>query len=84
MPSPDLPLTDESTREAARAKLDAAADTMHSTVDRVHQRASDVADRVTRGTDRYVQSTAQWISEHPMQALLGAMVAGYLFARMRR
>ena len=84
MPSPDTSLSDEPTRDAARERIDAAADTVHSTVDRVHQRASDVADRVTRGTDRYVQSTAQWITEHPLQALFGAVLAGYLFARLRR
>jgi ElaB/YqjD/DUF883 family membrane-anchored ribosome-binding protein len=77
-------LTNESTQAQAREKLDRAASTAHETVDRVHRKANEMTERVSSETDRYYQSATQWITAHPMQALLGALFAGYLFGRMRR
>lgn len=84
MPDPDTPMMSDDTQAQAREKLDRAASSVHETVDRVHQRANEMTDRVSTEADRYYQSATQWISMHPMQALLGALFAGYLFGRMRR
>jgi hypothetical protein len=79
----DDTLTSPSTKAQAREKLDRAASTAHETVDRVYEKANAMTERVTGETDRYYQSATQWITAHPMQALLGALFAGYLFGRMR-
>jgi ElaB/YqjD/DUF883 family membrane-anchored ribosome-binding protein len=67
----------------ARVKLDQAASKAHETVDRVHRKATAVTERVTtQGEHLYGQACA-WVSAHPVQAIAGALLAGYLFGRIR-
>lgn len=66
-----------------RAKLDQAASKAHETVDRVHRKATEVTDRVSTQGDRMYRQACNWVSAHPMQAIAGALVAGYLFGRIR-
>lgn len=84
MPQGDNTMIDEATEAQAREKLDRAASSAHETVDRMHHKAHEMTDRLSTETDRYYQSATQWIAAHPMQALMGALVAGYVFGRMRR
>lgn len=70
--------------DVAREKLDRAASKAHDTVDTVHRHATEVSERVTSETDRMYQATCDWISHHPMQAVASAVLAGYLFGRLRR
>lgn len=64
-------------------KIDRAAQSAHETVDRVHRRAMDLTERATTEGDRMYQATCNWIAAHPMQAVLGALVVGYLYGRVR-
>jgi ElaB/YqjD/DUF883 family membrane-anchored ribosome-binding protein len=74
--------TPPSTR-ATGQKIDRAAQTAHETVDRVHQKATELTDRATTEGDRMYQAACNWISAHPMQAVLGALAVGYLYGRIR-
>ena len=69
--------------EATRERLDRAATKAHETVDTVHRRASEVTDRVTTEGDRMYQATCDWIADHPMQAVCGALFVGYVFGKIR-
>ena len=64
-------------------KLDRAAQTAHETVDRVHHRAAQVTDRVTSDGERMYADACEWVASHPVQAVAGALVAGYLIGRIR-
>ena len=64
-------------------KIDRAAQSAHDTVDRVHRRAVELSERATTEGDRMYQATCNWIAAHPMQAVLGALVVGYLYGRVR-
>ena len=66
-----------------RDKLDQAASKAHETVDRVHRKATEVTERVTTEGDRMYQQACGWVSAHPVQAIAGALLAGYLFGRIR-
>ena len=68
----------------SRDKLDQAPSKAHATVDRVRRKATEMTDRVTTQSDRMYQQACGWVSAHPVQALAGALVAGYLFGRLRR
>ena len=68
----------------SRDKLDQAASKARATVDRVYRKANEMTDRVTTQGDRMYQQACGWVSAHPVQALAGALVAGYLFGRLRR
>lgn len=65
------------------AKLDQAASKAHETVDRVHRKATEVSERVTTEGGRMYEQACGWVSEHPVQAVAGALFAGYLFGRIR-
>lgn len=84
MPQGDNTMMSGGTEQQAREKVDRVASSAHETVDRLQERAHAMTDRLSTETDRYYQSATQWISAHPMQALMGALVAGYIFGRMRR
>jgi hypothetical protein len=64
-------------------KIDRAAQSAHETVDRVHRRAVEITERATTEGDRMYQATCNWIAAHPIQAVLGALVVGYLYGRVR-
>ncbi len=64
-------------------RLDQAAAKAHETVDRVHRKASEVTDRVATDGERMYDQACGWVSAHPLQAVAGALLAGYLFARIR-
>jgi ElaB/YqjD/DUF883 family membrane-anchored ribosome-binding protein len=70
-------------RDNTQEKMDRAAQTAHDTVDRVHRRTMELTDRATTEGERYYQQACSWISEHPMQAVLGAVFVGYLYGRIR-
>lgn len=71
------------TADKATDKIDKAAQSAHDTVDRVHQRAMDLTDRASSEGDRMYQAACSWVSEHPMQAVAGALFVGYLYGRIR-
>lgn len=75
--------SDSMTRRDPAERIDRAAQTAHDTVDRVHRRALEMSERATTEGDRMYQASCAWVSAHPLQAVLGAFVAGYLYARMR-
>jgi hypothetical protein len=64
-------------------KIDRATQAAHETVDRVSRRALDLTDRATTEGERMYQATCGWIAAHPVQAVVGALVAGYLYGRIR-
>ncbi|HVE50264.1 MAG TPA: hypothetical protein VNG69_11675 [Casimicrobiaceae bacterium] len=64
-------------------KIEKAAQSAHDTVDRVHRRAVDLTDRATSEGDRMYQAACSWVSEHPLQAVAGALFVGYLYGRIR-
>ena len=70
-------------RTQTRDKLDQAATKVHDTVDRVHRRAVDMTDNVSTQGERMYADACNWISAHPLQAVAGALLAGYLFGRIR-
>jgi hypothetical protein len=73
-------------RDLSRApaeKIDRAAQTAHETVDRVSRRAVELTERATTEGERMYEATCNWVAAHPMQAVLGAFVAGYLYGRIR-
>ena len=84
MPQGDNTMMSGSTETQVREKLDRAASTAHDTVDRMQHKAHEMTDRVSSETDRYYQGATQWIAAHPMQALMGALVTGYVVGRLRR
>jgi ElaB/YqjD/DUF883 family membrane-anchored ribosome-binding protein len=67
----------------AQESLDQAASKVHATVDRVHRRATNLTDQVTSQGERTYQQACAWVSDHPLQAIGGALVIGYLFGRLR-
>jgi ElaB/YqjD/DUF883 family membrane-anchored ribosome-binding protein len=69
--------------QESRHKLDQAASKAHDTVDRVHRRATDLTDQVASQGERTYQQACAWVSEHPIQAIAGALAVGYLFGRLR-
>ena len=69
--------------QESRERLDQAASKVHATVDRVHRRASDLTDQVASQGERTYQQACAWVSEHPLQAIGGALAIGYLFGRLR-
>lgn len=71
------------TRTQTRDKLDQAATKVHDTVDRVHRRAVDMTDNVSSQGERMYDDACNWIAAHPVQAVAGALLAGYLFGRIR-
>jgi ElaB/YqjD/DUF883 family membrane-anchored ribosome-binding protein len=66
-----------------RMKLDQAANRAHETVDRVHRKASEISERFTSDGEHYYRQACGWISAHPVQAVGAALLAGYLFGRIR-
>jgi ElaB/YqjD/DUF883 family membrane-anchored ribosome-binding protein len=66
-----------------RDPLDQVASKAHATVDRVHRKASAVTDRMTTQGDRMYRQACGWVSAHPVQAVVAALAAGYLFGRLR-
>lgn len=64
-------------------KLDTAASKAHDTIDRVHRTATQVTGRVTTDGERMVEQACTWIAAHPIKAVAGALLAGYLFGRIR-
>jgi hypothetical protein len=64
-------------------KIDRAAQSAHETVDRVSRRAVELTERATSEGERMYEATCNWVAAHPMQAVLGAFVAGYLYGRIR-
>lgn len=78
------PSLSDSAGAEPRVTLDRAASTAHETVDRVHRRAAQVSDRVATEGDRMYHQACDWVAGHPIQAVAGALVAGYLFGRIRR
>jgi ElaB/YqjD/DUF883 family membrane-anchored ribosome-binding protein len=76
-------MLEDAAGSAPRAKLDRAATAAHDTVDRVHRTASEMTDRVSTEGERMYAQACDWIAAHPMQAVAGALVAGYLFGRIR-
>jgi ElaB/YqjD/DUF883 family membrane-anchored ribosome-binding protein len=69
--------------QESRERLDQAASKVHATVDRVHRRATDLTDQVASQGERTYQQACAWVSEHPLQAIGGALAIGYLFGRLR-
>ena len=67
----------------SREALDQAASKVHATVDRVHRKATQVTDQVATEGERTYQQACAWVSEHPIQAIAGALAVGYLFGRLR-
>jgi ElaB/YqjD/DUF883 family membrane-anchored ribosome-binding protein len=67
----------------AQVRLDQAASKAHETVDRVHRTATAVTERVSTQGEHMYQQACGWISAHPVQAIAGALAAGYLFGRLR-
>jgi len=67
----------------AQESLDQAASKVHATVDRVHRRATNLTDQVTSQGERTYQQACAWVSDHPLQAIGGALAIGYLFGRLR-
>jgi ElaB/YqjD/DUF883 family membrane-anchored ribosome-binding protein len=70
------------TRDPAQ-RIDRAAQAAHDTVDRVQRRAVQLTDKASSEGERMYQATCSWISAHPMQAVGTALLAGYLFGRLR-
>jgi len=70
-------------RTHTRDKLDQAASKAHDTVDRVHRSAVDMTDNVSTQGERMYQDACNWVAAHPLQAVAGALLAGYLFGRIR-
>lgn len=64
-------------------RLDQVASKAHATVDRVHRQATDLTDSVASQGERTYQQACAWVSEHPLQAIGGALAIGYLFGRLR-
>jgi len=64
-------------------KLDTAASKAHETIDRVHRTATQVTGRVATDGERMVAQGCSWIAAHPIKAVAGALLAGYLFGRIR-
>lgn len=81
--SPTMRETVDKTADKTAEKIDKAAQSAHDTVDRVHRRAVDLTDRATSEGDRMYQAACSWVSEHPMQAVAGALFVGYLYGRIR-
>lgn len=79
----DLDDRARTTIDRAASSAHGAVDRAHDTVDQMQQRAHDVADRVSGATSQRVHDASRWIADHPMKALAGALVAGYLVGRMR-
>lgn len=73
----------EARAKDTQATLDQAASKVHDTVDRVHRKATEVTDRVTSDGERMYDQACGWVREHPMQAVAGVFLAGYLFGRIR-
>jgi len=69
--------------QESRDRLDQAASKVHATVDKVHRRATNLTDQVTSQGERTYQQACAWVTEHPMQAIGGALAIGYLFGRLR-
>ncbi len=69
--------------EESRDRLDQAASKAHATVDSVHRRAAHLTDQVASQGERTYQQACAWVSEHPLQAIGGALAIGYLFGRLR-
>ena len=78
----DVSTTDPSVTDS-RARLDQAASKAHETVDRVHRKATEVTDRVTTEGERMYEQACGWVAHHPVQAVAGALLVGYLFGRIR-
>ena len=66
-----------------QARLDQAASKAHETVDRVHRKATQVSDRVTTQGEEMYSDACNWVKAHPVQAVAGALFAGYLIGRIR-
>lgn len=64
--------------------LDQAASKAHATVDRVHRKATQVSDRVSTQGEQLASDACGWVKKHPVQAVAGALLAGYLIGRIRR
>lgn len=64
-------------------RLDQVASKAHATVDRVHRQATDLSDQVTSQGERTYQQACAWVTDHPVQAIAGALAIGYLFGRLR-
>ena len=64
-------------------KLDTAASKAHDTIDRVHRKATQVSDRVTTDGERMVEQACTWIAANPLKAVASALLAGYLFGRIK-
>ena len=69
--------------EESRDRLDQAASKVHATVDRVHRRAANLTDQFASQGEHTYQQACAWVSEHPLQAIGGALAIGYLFGRLR-
>lgn len=69
--------------QQSHERLDEAASKVHATVDRVHRRASDLTDQVASHGEQTYQQACAWVSNHPLQAVAGALAIGYLFGRLR-
>ena len=69
--------------QESRDRLDQAASKAHETVDRVHRRATHLTDQVASQGERTYHQACAWVSEHPLQAIGGALAIGYLFGRLR-
>jgi ElaB/YqjD/DUF883 family membrane-anchored ribosome-binding protein len=74
---------DTSYTQEAHDRLDQAASKAHATVDRVHRRATNLSDQFASQGGRTYQQACAWVTEHPMQAIGGALAIGYLFGRLR-
>ncbi|HVF64083.1 MAG TPA: hypothetical protein VNE58_08820 [Casimicrobiaceae bacterium] len=69
--------------DQAQNRIDETASKMHDTIDRVHRTAADLTDRVSTDGERMYREACDWVSAHPMQAVGGALLAGYLIGRLR-
>ncbi|HVO88651.1 MAG TPA: hypothetical protein VMV45_08920 [Casimicrobiaceae bacterium] len=68
----------------AREAMGRVSDKARDTMGRVSDRASDLADQLSDQGDRVLADARDYVSNHPIGALVAAAAAGYLIGRMMR